>query len=234
MREVRIAAGVGEAFAGWAIGLVELEGLGAGDGPGIPPPALEAYARRVEDGLKLRFGGLPRKRLAELRPLDAYQAYFAARGKAYPVLLQAEAVASRGRRLEMPAPPVLAMFAAELDSLLLVAGHDLDRLEGPLELAVADGERAMPTLGGAEKVPPAGDLVMSDGAGIVASVLLGPDSRTSMTAATSRALFAVYAPPGIGAAEVEEALDLVEAAAALACPGRRVAGRATVAPGRSR
>jgi hypothetical protein len=230
MVELGFAAGVGEAFAAWTIGLMEMEGLGARG----QNPDLEAYARRVEGGLKERFGGLSRKELAATRPLDAYQAHFAARGKAYPVLLQAEAVASRGRRLEMPDPLVQAMFAAELDCLLLVAGHDLDELEGRLELDAADGKRAMPTLGGAEKVPPAGDLVMSDERGIVASVLLGPDSRTSMREATDRALFVIYAPPGIGAAEVADGLERVAAAVALACPGCRLAGRGTISPGASR
>jgi hypothetical protein len=234
MLDVRLAAGVGEAFAAWTIGLMEMDGLGARGGASAQPPDLEAYVRHVEEGLKERFGGMPRKELAATRPLDAYAAHFAARGKAYPVLLQAEAVASRGRRLEMPDPLVQAMFAAELDCLLLVAGHDLDKLEAPLELAAADGARAMPTLGGAEKVPPAGDLVMRDARGIVASVLLGPDSRTSMTEATARALFVIYAPPGIGAAEADDGLERVAAAVALACPGCRVAGRGTISPGPAR
>lgn len=234
MMDLRLAAEVGEAFSTWTIGLMEIEGLGAQGGARGRSPDLEAYARRVEEGLKERFGGLPRKELAATRPIEAYQAYFAARGRAYPVLLQAEAIASKGRRLEMPDPLVLAMFAAELDCLLLVAGHDLDELEPPLELAAADGARPMPTLGGAEKIPPAGDLVMSDEAGIVASVLLGPDSRTSLTAATSRALFALYAPPGIGTAEVADGLGLVAAAVALACPGCRVAGLGAISPGTAR
>jgi DNA/RNA-binding domain of Phe-tRNA-synthetase-like protein len=234
MVDLRLAAGVGEAFAAWTIGLMEMDGLGARGGASGRLPDLEAYARRVEEELKERFGGLPRKELAATRPLEAYQAHFAARGKAYPVLLQAEAIASRGRRLEMPDPLVLAMFAAELDCLLLVAGHDLDKLEAPLELAAADGARPMPTLGGAEKIPPAGDLVMSDARGIVASVLLGPDSRTSLTATTSRALFVLYAPPGIGIAQVAGGLDRVSAAIALACPGGRVAGRETISPGAPR
>jgi DNA/RNA-binding domain of Phe-tRNA-synthetase-like protein len=83
----------------------------------------------------------------------------------------------------------------------------------------------MPTLGGSEKTPPEGDLIMRDAEGLVASVLLGPDSRTRMAPSTSRALFVVYSPPGIGAEELEAGLDRIEEAVALACPGARASGR---------
>jgi hypothetical protein len=40
-------------------------------------------------------------------------------------------------------------------------------------------------------------MIMRDSAGIISSVVLGPDNRTQITPATTSALFAVYAPPGI-------------------------------------
>jgi hypothetical protein len=221
MTKLEIAEGAREAYARWRIGLLEMGELGARS----RSPALEGLVRRVEESLEERLGGKSRKELAATRPLDLYSGHFGRRGRAYPVLLQAEAIASRGRRLEMPDPLVLAMFAAELESLLLTAGHDLDALKAPLVLALADGASAMPTLGGSEKTPPEGDLIMRDAEGLVASVLLGPDSRTRMAPSTSRALFVVYSPPGIGAEELEAGLDRIEEAVALACPGARASGR---------
>jgi hypothetical protein len=227
MTEVKLSAKAGEAYSGWGIGLLEMGALGAR----TRNPELDAHVRGVEERLKDRLGGKSRKELAAIRPLDAYAGHFGRWGKAYPVLLQAEAIASKGRRLEMPDPLVLAMFAAELEGLLLTAGHDLDALKAPFILAEADGAAAMPTLGGSEKTPPAGDLVMADAEGIVASVLLGPDSRTSISPATSRALLVVYAPPGIGAREVEAGLRRLGDAVVLACPGAREVGLSVAALG---
>jgi DNA/RNA-binding domain of Phe-tRNA-synthetase-like protein len=40
---------------------------------------------------------------------------------------------------------------------------------------------------------------MRDGAGVISSILYGPDQRTQITPATRNVLFAVYAPEGIEA-----------------------------------
>jgi hypothetical protein len=205
------------AYAGWSIGLLELEGLL----PREASPSLIAEVGRIEASLGSSYGGMSRKELAAIEGARPYAEHFARSGKAYPVLLQAEAVASKGRRLSMPDVLVQAMFAAELESLLLTAGHDLDALRAPLELGLADGAEAMPTLGGADKVPPSGDLVMRDAIGVVASVLLGPDSRTPIGLGCERALFVAYAPPGIEAARIDAHLQRLAALCGLACPSMR-------------
>ena len=46
-------------------------------------------------------------------------------------------------------------------------------------------------------------MLMADGAGVISSVLYGPDERTQITAATRSVLFAVYAPAGIDAGTVQ-------------------------------
>jgi DNA/RNA-binding domain of Phe-tRNA-synthetase-like protein len=70
------------------------------------------------------------------------------------------------------------MFMAELASLVLTAGHDLDSLEGSLRADVsADGDR-YELLNGAEAVLVPGDMLMADGAGIV-SMRPPASARTS-------------------------------------------------------
>jgi hypothetical protein len=224
MNGFRVDAAVREAFAGWSLGFIEIEGLSPREAPGATPGGdLEREVLRVEEGLKARFGGLTRKEIAGSEPARAYEAYFAAAGKAFPVLLQADAVANKGRRIAMPDPLVKAMFAAELESMILTAGHDLDSLRRPLALGLADGMATMPTLGGAIKVPPRGDLVMRDGLGVFASVLLGPDDRTSIGPAAGRVAFVAYAAPGIRADAVRGHLRRLAELAALACPGAAAA-----------
>jgi DNA/RNA-binding domain of Phe-tRNA-synthetase-like protein len=91
------------------------------------------------------------------------------------------------------------MFMAEIKNLLLTAGHDLDALQLPVTLDVATGQEQYTLLRGTEQVTKPGDMFMRDGAGIISSILYGPDQRTQITAKTQNVMFAVYAPDGISA-----------------------------------
>jgi DNA/RNA-binding domain of Phe-tRNA-synthetase-like protein len=111
------------------------------------------------------------------------------------------------------------MFAAEIDHLLLTAGHDVDALSPPLLLdSSQDGERFV-GIGGREHALHAADMVMRDGVGIISAVLSGPDQRTRVLPDTSRVMYVTYAPEGVAAAEVLEHLDDVARLVALATPG---------------
>lgn len=68
----------------------------------------------------------------------------------------------------------------------------------------------------------AGDMLMRDGTGIISSVLHGPDQRTRLTEGTTRALFTVYAPAGIGPAAVRTHLDEIAANVRLIVPAAAV------------
>jgi DNA/RNA-binding domain of Phe-tRNA-synthetase-like protein len=46
-------------------------------------------------------------------------------------------------------------------------------------------------------------MFIHDDEGVLSSVLYGPDFRTRITAQTSRLVFTVYAPAGIGAETIE-------------------------------
>jgi DNA/RNA-binding domain of Phe-tRNA-synthetase-like protein len=176
-------------------------------------PALEAAKRRLEQ--QLRAG----ERDADTEPiLRAYGDYYRDRGKTYHVKAQRESVALKGKPIPRRAALVEAMFMAELTDLVLTAGHDLDALETPLRADVtADGDRYV-LLSGAEAVLQRGDMMMADGAGIVSSVLRGPDRRTRITRGTRSVLFAVYAPAGVGEHLVRAHLEHVRANVELVAP----------------
>jgi DNA/RNA-binding domain of Phe-tRNA-synthetase-like protein len=99
------------------------------------------------------------------------------------------------------------MFMGELQNLLLTAVHDLDAVRPPVRLEIALGEKRYRLLRGEEQACKAGDMIMVDGEGVISSVIYGPDLRTRVGPETSRALFAVYAPPGIGASAVQRHLE---------------------------
>lgn len=81
--------------------------------------------------------------------------------------------------------------------MLLTAGHDLDKLQLPLTLDVTKGTESYTVMRGAEQVVKTGDMIISDGAGIVSNIIYGPDQRTQITAGTRNVVFTVYAPAGI-------------------------------------
>jgi DNA/RNA-binding domain of Phe-tRNA-synthetase-like protein len=53
-------------------------------------------------------------------------------------------------------------------------------------------------MNGADKNLPPGDMVMRDAQGVCCSILYGQDDRSAISAATTRALYVAYAPPGVG------------------------------------
>ena len=112
-----------------------------------------------------------------------------------------------------------------MTNLLLTAGHDLDALELPLRLDVATGDETYTRLNGREQKLKAGDMYMTDGGGVISSVLHGPDERTQIRGETTAVLFAVYAPAGIGGEAVASHLDDIDANVRLLAPSAEIIGQ---------
>jgi DNA/RNA-binding domain of Phe-tRNA-synthetase-like protein len=159
--------------------------------------SLEQRKQALDKELRVRYAGLERKELQALPTIQAYNTYYKAFKKTYHVQLQLESFLLKGRSFPQVSALVDAMFVAELSNLLLTAGHDLDSLQPPLRLEAAQGTENYTTLQGDEKTIKTGDMYISDQAGIISSVLYGPDARTRITAHTRDVLFTVYAPAGI-------------------------------------
>jgi len=203
------------AFPGAAIGVLPTRGLANPVGH----PLLERRRTELEAGLRLRYAGLDRAALKALPVLQAYGAFYRRFDKTYHLLLQLESVRWKGKPL--PGGPALGqvMFLAELDSLLLTAGHDLGKLRGQLSVQVASGQERYTLLAGREQQLKPGDMCIRDEEGVVSSVLYGPDLRTCLGPATTEALYTVYAPAGIQRPAVEAHLARLEEGLRLAAPG---------------
>jgi DNA/RNA-binding domain of Phe-tRNA-synthetase-like protein len=172
--------------------------------------ALDLQLAALEGELRRRYSGFDRGRLTELPVVGAYYAHYKPFGQTYHVLRQLESVALKGRPLASPGGTLVsAMFAAELSTLLLTAGHDADVVDGPL---VVDASRAgdrFVSISGQERELKNGDMLMRDRLGIISAVLNGPDLRTRLTESTRRALFVTYAPAGIARDDVERHLATI-------------------------
>ncbi len=177
-------------------------------------PGLEARKGALEEDLKRRYAGFDRKGLKDLPVLKAYDAYYRKFDKSYHVLLQIESVALKGKPLPRVAALVEAMFMAELDDLILTAGHDMSALKPPLVLDAASAGEGFTGMNGKPVSCAPGDMRISDSEGIISAVLHGPDSRTRIMPETSAVLFTAYAPEGVGEeavrAHMEKIRDLVK------------------------
>jgi DNA/RNA-binding domain of Phe-tRNA-synthetase-like protein len=179
-------------------------------------PALEARKRELEHAL--RSGGSIGSQAGSDALLRAYDSYYRTFGKTYHVKGQRESVALKGKSIPSRAALVEAMFMAELKNLILTAGHDLAAVRLPVTVGVTgEGDRYV-VLSGRETAVRAGDMMMTDGEGIISSVLYGPDLRTHITSATRSVFFAAYAPPGIGEAAVRDHLEDIRANVLLFAP----------------
>lgn len=174
------------------------------------PPACPALDRRrqdLEDELRARFAGQDRHALSALPAIQAYNAYYKQFNKTYHVQAQLESIAFKGRSIPSAGALVTAMFMAEVNNLLLTAGHDLDSLRLPVILDVAAGDESYTLLRGQDQILKAGDMMMADRHGVISSIVYGPDQRTQITPQTRNVLFAVYAPAGIPVSAVRAHLQ---------------------------
>ena len=177
-----------------------------------PPhdPELERQKVALEEELRARFSGWDRAEIASQPVLQAYNAYYRQFKKTYHIQLQLESIVWKGKSIPGVAALVEAMFMAEMQDMLLTAGHDLDALHLPLTLDVATGIERYALLRGEEQTLKAGDMMISDQTGVISSIIYGPDQRTQITTDTRNVVFTVYAPPGVDEQTVVEHLQHIK------------------------
>jgi len=173
-------------------------------------PELEDQKAVLEEQLRTQFSGQDRVAIASHPVLRAYEEYYRRFKKTYHIQLQLESIILKGKSIPSVAALVEAMFMAEMQDLLLTAGHDLDSVQLPLVLGAATGNERYTLLRGEEQTLKPGDMAISDQSGIISSIIYGPDRRTQITPATSNVIFTVYAPSGIEEQTVLEHLQHIK------------------------
>ena len=97
-------------------------------------PELENQKALLEEQLRTQFSGQDRATIASQPILRAYDEYYRRFKKTYHIQLQLESIVWKGKSIPSVAALVEAMFMAEMQELLLTAGHDLNALHLPLTL----------------------------------------------------------------------------------------------------
>ena len=158
---------------------------------------LERRKAELEGQLRSQFAGQDRAAIASHPVLKVYGEYYKRFKKTYHVQMQLESIVLKGRSIPGVASLVECMFMAEVKNMLLTAGHDLDTLQLPLTLDVTQGTESYTVMRGESQIVKAGDMAISDGAGIISNIIYGPDQRTQISGATRNAIFTVYTPAGM-------------------------------------
>ena len=185
-------------------------------------PGLEERKEALEQRLRERYAGADRAALKALPVMQAYGAYYKRFKKSYHVRLQLESVVLQGKPIPRVAALVEAMFMAELEDLLLTAGHDLALVHRPVRIDVAAGTERYVRINGQEQELKAGDMYIADAEGVLSTIIYGPDHRTRIQPETREALFTAYAPPGIGEEAVQRHLENIQANVLLVAPEAQV------------
>ncbi len=182
---------------------------------------LQERKQALEEELRRRFSGQDRAALLKNPVLQAYDKYYRGFNKTYHVQLQLESIL-KGKSIPAVATVVEAMFMAEMNDLLLTAGHDLETLHLPLTLDAAQGTESYTLLRGEPQTPKAGDMLIRDGQGIISSIIYGPDQRTQIVPQTRNAVFTTYAPPGIPETAVRQHLQGIQQNVQIVAPQSEV------------
>ena len=170
---------------------------------------LDQRKQEVEATLREKYSKFSRADLQELEVLKAYRNYYRQFNKTYHIQLQLESVVHKGKPLPNVSPLVDANFTAELNTLILTAGHDADLLRNFVRIDVTQAGDEFTQMNGVLKSLKPGDMMMSDADGIVCTIIYGQDQRTPISPKTRRAFYVAYAPPGVPATAVSEQLDSI-------------------------
>src|SRR3954467_14050284 len=141
------------AHRGGHVGLLQIAGMAQ------PRSSTELEARKheTEDRLRDRHQAFARADLTALPVMAAYAQYYRRLAKPDQGQLRLESIVLKGKGLPSVSPLVDANFAAELETLVLTAGHDVARLATPVTIDVSRDGDEMVQMNGATKALYAGD-----------------------------------------------------------------------------
>jgi DNA/RNA-binding domain of Phe-tRNA-synthetase-like protein len=194
------------AHPGAVIGLLELSAVDNTHSS----PKLDERKQDTETRLRERYRDFTRQNFLALPVMSAYEQYYKRFSKTYHVQLQVESIVLKGKSLPNVSPLVDANFVAEVDTLVLTAGHDVSKLHGPICIDVSREGDHLTQMNGTTVAIRAGDMIMRDAATVCCSILYGQDNRSPISSETAHVLYVAYAPRGVAREFVEAQLTNIE------------------------
>lgn len=200
---IRFLPAVKEVYSGVSFGIMIAHGFHMTTGRSQMDTLKIAEIKRIKGEYK----EYERKNLLNSGPICHYAAYYKKFKKTYPVLLQLESILLKDKGIPNVGVPIETMFLAEINNLLLTAGHDLNQINGSLTMNVAVGTENYQGISGKKQQLTKNDLFLSDESGILSSILNGPDYRTRITEATQNVMYFVYGVDGITGEQIRQHLE---------------------------
>jgi DNA/RNA-binding domain of Phe-tRNA-synthetase-like protein len=194
------------AHRGATIGLLEISGIDNSRTPTL----MDEHKRAIEAYLREQYKDFKRTDFLALPVMSAYDQYYKRFNKTYHVQLQLESIVLKGKGLPSVSPAVDAYFMAEVETLILTAGHDVKKLNDPLLIDVSQEGDFIRQMNGTGKPIRAGDMVMRDAESTRCSILYGQDSQSLISADTTHVLYVAYVPIGISIDIIEDQLQKIE------------------------
>ncbi|MFA5903588.1 MAG: phenylalanine--tRNA ligase beta subunit-related protein [Desulfobacula sp.] len=194
-----------KAFPGAHIGVLLMGNVDNSKGSAL----LDQEKKSIETRLHQKFAGFSRNEFSNIDVISAYRNYYKRFKKSYHVQLQIESIVLKNMALPNVSPLVDANFMAEMDTLVLTAGHDADLLIHPVRIDVTKEDDSFIQMSGKATQLKPGDMMMADNKGVVCTIIYGQDQRTPISFSTRRALYVAYAPVGVAKEKVREQLDLI-------------------------
>jgi DNA/RNA-binding domain of Phe-tRNA-synthetase-like protein len=199
---------------GSIIGLLELSGVVNTH----PSAQVDDRKRETEQRLREQYKGFTRQDFMALPVISAYDQYYKRFNKTYHVQLQLESIVLKGKNMPNMSPLVDANFVAEIETLVLTAGHDVGKLHGSVIIDVSREGDQITQMNGETRPIRAGDMIMRDANGVCCSIIYGQDNRSPISSETSHVLYVAYAPPGVPEEVVESQLLKIDEAVRLFSP----------------
>ena len=151
---------------------------------------LELEKRRVEKEIRKNYAQLDHDRI------QAYQKFYKSLGIPDSHMKSQIKSIVRGKQMPVINTLVDSVFLPELANCILMGAHDMSKITGNITLTISKGDRYV-GIGNRELSVPAGDIILKDDYGVIASVTMGPCERTKLVNNTKDTKVFAFVVPGI-------------------------------------
>lgn len=157
-------------------------------------------------GLREKYSQYDRKTVFGENP---YVRFFKKFKKTYPVLMQFESVMFKGRPFPDFNPVAEVPFLMEIVTHVLSGAHDVDQIQGSVQLYSATEKEEFPGMRGMPFHTYPGDFCGRDERGIIFSLIAGADDRTCAKLDSRHVVYPVFGTPGLSVNVITDAMDVL-------------------------
>ena len=177
-----------------------------------------ALAEQELSALRERSAAYERKAAFGENP---YFRFFKKFKKTYPVMLQFESFLLKGQPFPQRNPVTEVPFLLELTTQVLSGTHDVEQIQGAVELFLGTEKAPFIGLRGDEAHTYPGDFCARDEGGIIFSEIAGADARTCARAESRHVFYPIFGTPDLPCSVITDAMDTLTRYVSVLAPTAR-------------